>query len=315
MNFGIMAETMSGSPQNSFEGYLAAMSKFVDNPAGVVSLNCGTRSGISGESAVSERCMIPKAAGLALDGRRVFLMSASDPMFISRGYEQIRATICVPNLKVVLLSVHDGAELDHDGAARQMSEDFALMRVLPGMAVLAPSDGRSAYVLTCLLASSSEGPAYMRLSHSGTGDIYDGGDSDFGIGGARLLSEGDGVTICACGVMVKEALAAGEMLAAQGISADIIDCYSIKPFAVQTLLASVRRTGCCVVAEKHNSSGGLFGIVSECLCRGYPVPAMCVSIDDRFGQSGTEGELREYYGLTHREIVRNALQVWAIRRR
>ncbi|MDR1510287.1 MAG: transketolase [Synergistaceae bacterium] len=291
------------------------MSKFVDNPESVVSLNCGVRPGKSGESAVSERCMILKAAGLALGGRRVFLMSAFDPMFISRGYEQIRAAVCVPNLKVVLLSVHDGAELDLGGAVRQMSEDFALMRVLPGMAVLAPSDRRSSYILTCLLASSWEGPAYMRLSHSETGDIYGGDDSDFGIGGARLLSEGDGVTICACGVMVKEALAAGEMLAAQGISADIIDCYSIKPFAVQTLLASVRRTGCCVVAEKHNNSGGLFGTVSECLSRGYPVPAMCVSVDDRFGQSGTEGELREYYGLTHREIVHNALQVWAIRRR
>jgi transketolase len=259
--------------------------------------------------------MILKAAGLALGGRRVFLASVSDPMFIARGYEQIRAAVCVPNLKVVLLSVHDGAELDHYGAAWQMSEDFALMRILPGMTVLAPSDRRSAYVLTCLLASSWEGPAYMRLSHSATGDIYEGEDSDFGIGGARLLSEGDGVTICACGVMVKEALAAGEMLAAQGISADIIDCYSIKPFAVQTLLASVRRTGCCVVAEKHSNSGGLFGTVSECLSCGYPVPTMSVSVDDRFGQSGTEEELREYYGLTHREIVHNALQVWAIRRR
>jgi transketolase len=315
MNLGITEETMGGDSGNSFDGYLAAVSKFADTPGGAVSLDCGARPGRPRGSAVSERCVILKAAGLALGGKRVFLTSAYDPMFIARGYEQIRAAVCVPNLKVVLSSVHDGDKSDHDGAVWQMSEDFALMRVLPGMAVLAPSDRRSAYALTCLVASSLEGPAYMRLSHSCTGDIYDGDDSDFGIGGARLLSEGDGVTICACGVMVKEALAAGETLAAQGISADIIDCYSIKPFAVQTLLASVRRTGCCVVAEKHNNSGGLFGTVSECLSRGYPVPAMCVSIDDRFGQSGTEGELREYYGLTHMEIVHNALQVWAIRRR
>ncbi|MDR1137292.1 MAG: transketolase [Synergistaceae bacterium] len=308
-------ETISGNFKNSFNGYLSAVSEFKDNPDCLASLHCGIISEHSREGTVSGRHTILRAAGLALSGRRVFLTSVSDPMFIARGYEQIRAAICVPNLKVVLSSVHDGAELDHDGAVRQMNEDFALMRVLPGIAVLSPSDGRSAYVLTRLLASSWEGPAYMRLSHSETGGIYGGDDFDFSIGGARLLSEGDGVTICAVGVMVKEALIAGEILAAQGISADIIDCYSIKPFAMQTLLASVRRTGCCVTAEKHNNAGGLFGTISECLSRSYPVPAMCVSVDGRFGQSGTEGELREYYGLTHREIVHNALQVWAIRRR
>jgi transketolase len=105
------------------------------------------------------------------------------------------------------------------------------------------------------------------------------------------------------------------MLAAQGIASDIIDCYSIKPFPEQTLLASVRRTGCCVTAEKHANTGGLFGAVSECLCKGYPVPAMSVSTEECFGQSGAEEELNEYYGLTRGEIVKSALQVWAIRRR
>jgi transketolase len=308
-------EAMNGNSSSSFNGYLSAISEFGNGTDGAVFLNCGAGTDNRGEAFVFERDMILRAAGLALDGRRVFLLSVSNPMFIARGYEQIRAAVCVPNLKVVLLSVHDGAELNHGGAARQMNEDFALMRALPGMSVLAPSDGRSAYVLARMLVSSSEGPAYMRLSHLETGDIYGPGDSDFAAGGARLLYEGDGVTICASGVMVKEALLAGEILAAQGVNADIIDCYSIKPFAAQTLLASVRRTGCCVVAEKHNNAGGLFGVVSECLSRGYPVPAMCVSIDGRFGESGTGEELREYYGLTHREIVHNVLQVWAIRRR
>ena len=195
-----------------------------------------------------------------------------------------------------------------------MNEDIALMRMLPGMTVLIPSDKRSAYVLTELLMPS-EAPAYMRLSHYGTAGVYGGDDRDFSIGGARLLREGDGVTICASGTMVAEALAASESLASQGVTADVIDCYSIKPFPDRTLLASVRRTGCCVVAEHHVGLGGLFGAVAECLCLGYPAPVRRVSIEDRFGQSGSEEELREYYGLTRREIVHNALQVWAMRRR
>jgi transketolase len=236
-------------------------------------------------------------------------------MFIARAYEQIRSAVCVPGLKVAFISAHDGPALDQSGAARQMNEDFALMRALPGIAVLAPSDGRSAYVLTRCLASSMEGPVYMRVSHCGAGEIYGPDDGDFGVGGARLLREGDGVTICALGAMVREAMEAGEVLASRGIVPDVIDCYTVKPIPEQILLASVRRTGCCVVAEKHTSSGGLFGAVAECLSRGYPVPLRCVSMEDRFGQSGAGEELREYYGLTRREIERNALQVWAIRRR
>ena len=163
--------------------------------------------------------------------------------------------------------------------------------------------------------TSREGPAYIKLSQGGDDEIYGPDDSDFGVGGARILREGDGVTICASGPMVREALIAAESLASQGIAPDVIDCYSIKPFPESVLLASVRRTGCCVVAARHNRTGGLYGAVAECLCRGYPAPTRCVSVDDRFGQSGSEDELREYYGLTHREIEHSALQVWAIRRR
>ncbi|MDR1966941.1 MAG: transketolase [Synergistaceae bacterium] len=266
------------------------------------------------EGAAMQDVML-RAAGLALGGKRVFVSSEFDPIFIARCYEQIRTSIAIPNLKVALSSIHDGPALDREGAAMQMNEDFALMRLLPGMVVLSPSDSRSAYVLTHSLASLPEGPAYMRLSNAASGDIYGPEDSDFGIGSARLLSEGDGVTICATGVMVSEALAAKDALLSQGICADVIDCYSIKPFPERTLLASVRRTGCCVVAEKHAAAGGLFSAAAECICREYPVPVRSVSVEDRFGQSGTGEELREYYGLTHREIVHNVLQVWAIRRR
>jgi transketolase len=263
---------------------------------------------------VAEQDMILTASGLALTGKRVFVWAPDLPLYIVRGYEQIRAAVAAPGLKVVLSSIQGGDELDRDGSARQMNEDFALMRLLPNMAVVAPSDRRCAYVLARSLLEC-DGPVYVRLSCADVPDIYELGDSDFHVGGARLISEGDGVTICANGVMVAEAVKASGILAQQGIRAEIIDCYSIKPFPEQMLLSSVRRTGCCVVAEKHTNVAGLYGAVAECLCGNYTVPVKSVAIEDGFGQSGSPYELQEYYGLTHREIVHNVVQVWAMRRR
>jgi transketolase len=268
----------------------------------------GMEIGPSGQNAVLT------ASGLALGGKRVFISASYSPLFVARAYEQIRASLAIPNLKVVILSAHDWVPMDGDGASRQMWEDLALMRVMPNMTVLVPSDKSSAYMLTRLLAVH-DGPAYMRLSCAHSPDIYKRDDADFAIGGARLLAEGDGVTILACGIMVSEALKALPILAQQGIKAEIIDCYSIKPFPEQLLIGSVRRTGCCVVAEKHTSIAGLYGAVSECLCRHYAVPVRPVSIEDGFGQSGTPEELQEYYGLTYREIVNNVIHVLAMRRR
>jgi transketolase len=298
---------MTAFPRSSLGGYRAATEQLKGENRNVTFLNGG--------EIFTERDAILRSMGFALCGGTVYIESDTDPAFVARGCEQIMTAAGIPNLKAAFVSAHDGGDQGIAGAAMQMNMDFALMRAIPGMAVLAPSDWRSAYVLTLSAGTSWNGPVYMRLSHSEQETLYDETDFDFNIGGARMLSEGDGVTICACGVMTAEALAAGRMLAEQGIASDIIDCYSIKPFPEQTLLASVRRTGCCVAAEKHAHSGGLFGAVAECLCRGYPVPAMGVTVEDRFGQSGTEEELKEYYGLTRDEIARSALQVWAIRRR
>jgi transketolase len=243
-----------------------------------------------------------------------FIWAPGSPLFAGRSYEQIRTAVAIPNLKVVILSSHDWTALGHDGAVGLMCEDIALMRVMPNMAVLVPSDRNSAFALTRSL-TGNDGPAYVRLSMAATGDIYEYGDSDFAVGGARLLTEGDGVTIVSCGVMVKEALEAAKVLSQQGINAEVIDCYSIKPFPERMLVASVRRTGCCVVAEKHAGAAGLYGAVTECLARNYMVPVRSVAIGDNFATSGTHEEIQEYYGLTHREIVHNVVQVWAMRRR
>jgi transketolase len=304
---------MNAAPGSSLGGCDKALSELRGEGRGIVVMECGgSRPDGAGFSA---KYAALRAAGLALGGRRVFLRSLGGASYAADSYEQIRSAVCVPNLNVVFSSAHGGEAQSRAGAAFQMDEDVALMRLLPGMAVIDPSDSRSAYMLTRVLMTSREGPACIRLSQCAAGEIYDPGDSDFIVGGARILREGDGVTICASGAMVREALVAAESLAVQGIAPDVIDCYSVKPFPESALLASVRRTGCCVVAARHTRAGGLYGAVAECLCRGYPAPTRCVSMDDRFGQSGSEDDLREYYGLTHREIEHCALQVWAIRRR
>lgn len=308
--------------KSSYNGYVDAIFDILGSRDDVFVVSCGFPADEIPESAGrnSERIiatfaaqdMVLVASGLALEGNRVFMLTPHRPLAIARSYEQIRAAVAVPNLKVVLSSVHDGDAFNSDGAPRQMTEDFALMRVVPNMAVLAPSDYRSSYGLAMSLLDHG-GPAYIRLSHSPVAGHYD--DDDFHPGGGRLLAEGDGVTICANGVMVEEALLAARTLSAQGINSEIIDCYSVKPLPEQMLLASVRRTGCCVVAEKHSSIGGLYGAVCECLCGSYTVPVRRVAIEDSFGQSGTPDELQEYYGLTHREIVHNVVQAWSMRRR
>jgi transketolase len=305
----------------SCDGSQSALRRIKNEEPDVVILEpgMGTQGGIEADlggirTGSSERNTVLMASGFALGGKRVFIWVPGSPQFVTRAYEQIRSSVAIPNLKVVILSSHDWTALDHDGATRLIWEDFALMRVMPNMAVLAPSDRNSAYSLTRVLAEH-DGPAYVRLSLAVSQDIYDDDDDDFGIGGARLLLEGDGVTIVSCGLMVKEAIEASKVLAQQGISAEVIDCYSIKPFPERMLLASVRRTGCCVVAEKHMNAAGLYGAVAECLARNYTVPVRSVAIADNFGQSGTPEEIQEYYGLTHREIVHNVVQVWAMRRR
>lgn len=307
---------------SSYDGYLDALGSIERENTNVVVLESmkSNASSSAHEGArhlhvgLAEQDMVLVASGLALEGRTVFVSAPISPVFAGRSYEQIRSAVAIPNLKVVLSSVQDGLILDQDGAVRQMNEDLALMRAVPNMSVVVPSDRNSARALTLAL-SKHDGPSYLRLSYARHEDVYEPGDGDFHIGGARLLAEGDGVTICACGIMVKEALKARSILAQQGIMAEILDCYSVKPFPERMLLASVRRTGCCVVAEKHSGVAGLYGAVAEQLCKNYSIPARSVASRDSFGQSGTPEELREYYGLTYREIVHNVVQVWAMRRR
>jgi len=264
---------------------------------------------------VSEPDAILNAAGLVLAGKRPWI-AGNCSRLVSRCYGQIREALAVPSLSVRIAAADGGLSRGPEGVSSLIIEDIALMRAMPNMSIFVPSDDRSVREVS-KAADLVEGPVYIRLGYTPVSPIKaDSEDFDPCYhGGARLLKDGTGVTICACGIMVENALAAADILEQQGISAEVIECYSIKPFPEQIVLSSVRRTGCCVVAEEHGCIGGLGGAMAECLCRTYPVPVRFVSVDDQFIDSGTPEELREYYGLTWKEIVGAAAQAWALRRR
>lgn len=251
-----------------------------------------------------------RAAGLALSGVKPWVLGRSLEL-MGGSYAHIREAVAMPALPVRIAAMDGGLSSASDGSAKQLFSDLALARTIPGMHLFVPSDAVS------LKGIIEEGgaPLYMRLGRTPLPELENPAGEIFKLGGARILRSGTDVTICACGIMVSRALEAAERLERQNISAEVIDCYCLKPFPEQALLSSVRRTGCCVVAEVHSGIGGLFGAAAECLGRTYPVPLRSVSVPDEFINSGTPDELREYYGLTHKEIVDAAAQAWALRRR
>lgn len=261
---------------------------------------------------IAEQNMIEVASGMALVGKKPYATAFSS-FLAGRAYDQIRCCVAMPNLNVKLIATHAGITVGEDGATHQMLEDVALMRVLPNMSVMVPADYWSARNMI-ISSIKSDKPLYVRLGRAEVPMFYSPRD-EFVIGGGRIVREGKDVTIVACGIMLFEALKAADILARQEIEAEVIDCYSIKPLPEDLIQSSVRRTGCCVVAEEHNRIGGLCGAVAESLSVNYPVPVRFVAIDDRFGESGTPAELQEYYSIKFREIVGAVAQVWVTRRR
>jgi len=252
-------------------------------------------------------------AGIALGGKIPWVIGSS-ALLMNRSYPQIREVLAIPSLPVRIV-VHDGGLSDgYRASSSHATEDIALMRLTPNMNVLSPSD-KTSFFGVARAAAKLRAPVYIRLGQTPVPLLKAETEVDFTVGGARIVREGADVTICACGIMTHEAVKASEVLEQQGINAEIVECYSIKPFPETYVLASVRCTGCCVVADEHSILGGLCGAVAESLSQAYPVPVRFVAIDDRFVGSGAPEELREYYGLTWQEIVNAASQVWALRRR
>ena len=244
---------------------------------------------------IAEANMMGIAAGLSLTGK--IPVASTFAMFAAgRAYEQVRNSIGYPHLNVKIGATHAGITVGEDGATHQCNEDIALMRTIPGMVVINPSDAVEAKA--CVKAALDwEGPVYMRFGRAGVPVINDREDYRFEIGKGILLREGSDVTIVATGIMVAASLEAAKRLAEEGISAEVINIHTIKPLDAELIAASAKKTGKVVTAEEHSVIGGLGGAVCEALAERMPAPVCRIGIEDVFGESGSASALLAKYGL------------------
>lgn len=251
---------------------------------------------------IAEANMMGIAAGLSLTGKIPF--ASTFAMFAAgRAFEQVRNSIGYPHLNVKIGATHAGITVGEDGASHQCNEDIALMRTIPGMTILNPSDAVEAR--ECVKAALEyEGPVYMRFGRAAVPVINDGPDYHFEIGKGTLLREGSDVTIVATGILVNSALEAAQKLADEGISAEVINICTIKPLDKELIVRSAQKTGRVVTAEEHSVIGGLGGAVCEALSEAYPVPVCRIGIKDVFGESGSAAALLEKYELDGAGVYR-----------
>ncbi|GAA0125182.1 transketolase family protein [Clostridium sp. CTA-19] len=251
---------------------------------------------------IAEGNMMSVAAGLASCGKIPFVSTFA--MFAAgRGFEQIRNSICYPKLNVKVCATHAGLTVGEDGASHQAIEDIALMRSIPNMVVISPSDAKEAEAAIEAVAKYN-GPCYVRLGRSGVPQINTKEDYKFEIGKAIKLREGKEATIVATGIMVDAALEAANILSEEGIKASVLNIHTIKPIDVEAISNAAKETGVIITAEEHSIIGGLGSAVAEVVTSSYPVPVLRVGVKDTFGESGKPVELLEKYGLTAKEIVK-----------
>ena len=244
---------------------------------------------------IAECNMTGIAAGLATCGKIPFISSFA--MFAAgRNFEQVRNSIGYPHLNVKIGATHAGITVGEDGATHQCNEDVALMRTIPGMTVIVPSDDVEAKAAV-RAAIEMEGPVYCRFGRAAVPVINDKPDYKFEIGKGVLLREGTDVTIVASGITVASSLEAAEKLAAEGISAEVINIHTIKPLDEEIILTSAKKTGKVVTAEEHSVIGGLGSAVCDVLCEKMPTPVLKIGMYDKFGESGPANALVAKYGL------------------
>lgn len=247
-------------------------------------INCG----------IAESNMMSIAAGLSTTGLIPF--ASTFAMFAAgRAYEQVRNSIGYPHLNVKIGATHAGISVGEDGASHQCLEDLALMRMIPGMVVMCPADDTEAR-MAIRAALDYVGPVYIRFGRAAVPVVFDE-NYKFEIGKGAILREGTDVTLVANGLCVASALEAADMLAADGISAEVINICTIKPLDDDLIVASAKKTGKVVTAEEHSIIGGLGGAVAECLAEKCPTPMYRIGVRDRFGESGPAGELLHKYML------------------
>ena len=252
---------------------------------------------------IAEADMMSVAAGLAASGFTPF--ASSFAMFASgRAFEQIRNSIGYPHLNVKIGASHGGMSVGEDGASHQCCEDFALMRSIPGMVVICPADGVEAEAAT-KAAYAHQGPVYLRMGRLAVPVFHKEG-FEFQIGKGEVMREGNDIAIIANGLMVYEAIKAGETLAAEGINARIINMSTVKPLDEELVLKAAKECGKIITCEEHSVIGGLGEAVCSFLSENYPTPVRRIGVNDQFGFSAPAGEVLEAFGLCESNIVKTA---------
>ncbi|MCI6636289.1 MAG: transketolase family protein [Eubacteriales bacterium] len=252
---------------------------------------------------IAENNMIAAAVGMSLCGKIPF--ASSFAMFAAgRSFEQVRNAIGYPHNNVKIGATHAGITVGEDGATHQCNEDIALMRTIPGMIILNPADDTEAR-LAVKAAIEHDGPVYLRFGRMAV-PVYYGADYEFKIGKGVKMADGNDVALIATGIEVEQALIARELLAADGISASVVNISTIKPLDEELVVAEATRCGCVVTCEEHNIIGGLGGAVCECLSEKKPTPVLRVGVQDVFGRSGPAKELISYFGLDAASIAAKA---------
>lgn len=249
---------------------------------------------------IAEQDMMGTAAGLAIGGKLPFV-STFAVFATGRAWEQVRQSVCYPNLNVKIVASHAGVTVGEDGGSHQSVEDIAVMRVIPNMTVIVPADGPETMQAIEAVAEYS-GPCYVRAGRNKVPTVC-GEGYRFRIGKAHVFHEGKDAAVIATGLMVAEALKARELLKAEGIDAGVINMSTIKPLDTEAVIAAARNCGAIVTAEEHSIIGGLGGAVAEVLAESAPVPLGRIGVKDAFGTSGDGEGLMKHYGLTAGDIA------------
>ena len=299
-----MSEVKKIATRDSYGNALVELGKDHDNLVVLdADLAAATKTGVFKKEfperhidcGIAECNMMGIAAGIAATGKVPFVSSFA--MFAAgRAFEQVRNSVGYPHLNVKIGATHAGISVGEDGATHQCNEDIALMRTIPGMTVINPSDDVEAKAAV-QAAYEMDGPVYLRFGRLAVPVINDKPDYKFEVGKGVLLKEGSDVTIVATGLCVGAALEAAEKLASDGISAEVINIHTIKPLDEEIILNSVKKTGKVVTAEEHSVIGGLGSAVCDCLCEKNPAPVYKIGVKDVYGESGPAVKLLEKYGL------------------
>ena len=299
-----MSEVKKIATRESYGNALVEMGAIYDNLVVLdADLAAATKTGIFKKAyperhidcGIAECNMVGVAAGLAATGKIPFVSSFA--MFAAgRAFEQVRNSVGYPKLNVKIGATHAGISVGEDGATHQCNEDIALMRTIPGMVVINPSDDVEARAAV-KAAIEHQGPVYLRFGRLATPVINDRSDYKFELGKGVVLREGKDVTIIATGLCVAESLAAADMLEKDGISAKVINIHTIKPLDEELVIAAAKEIGKVVTVEEHSVIGGLGSAVCDCLSEKCPTKVLKVGVNDTFGESGPAVQLIHKYGL------------------